>query len=151
MLPRSEWEHLIPHAGSMCLLDAVVDWDAEHLHARSEGHRNDDHPLRSGGRLNAVHLAEYGAQATAVHGALKARVAGSQGPRPGMLVALRDVRLAVEYVDPLPGCLDIHVHCLYADEAGSQYDFRIACDGRLLAEGRCAVIHAAPGPDAPRP
>lgn len=141
MLPRSDWEHLIPHAGAMCLLDAVVDWDEESLHARSEGHRAADHPLRSEGRLHAVHLAEYGAQAAAVHGALRARAAGVDKPRPGLLVALRDVRLEREFIDDLPHALDVHARCLYADESGTQYAFRIEHAGELLAEGRCAVIH----------
>ncbi len=142
MLAKSDWEHLIPHAGGMCLLDAVVDWDDVHLHARSEGHRDVGHPLRHDGRLHAVHLAEYGAQAAAVHGALRARAAGAGRPRPGMLVALRDVRLALEFIDDLPGALDVHARCLYADEAGTQYAFRIEHDGKVLAEGRCAVLHA---------
>jgi predicted hotdog family 3-hydroxylacyl-ACP dehydratase len=145
MLEKHDWAHLIPHAGDMCLLDLVVSWDEENLHARSEGHRADDHPLRSGGRLHAVHLAEYGAQAAAVHGALRAREAGVAAPRPGLLVALRDVRLAVEFIDALPGALEVHAHCLYADEAGTQYAFRIEHAGEWLAQGRCAVLHASGG------
>lgn len=142
MLPKDDWAHLIPHAGSMCLLDAVVSWDEDTLHARSEGHRSSDHPLRSGGRLHAVNLAEYGAQAAAVHGALRARKAGAGAPKPGLLVALRDVRLAVEFIDDVPGALEVRAHCLYADEAGTQYAFRIEHAGEMLAEGRCAVLHA---------
>jgi hypothetical protein len=59
-----------------------------------------------------------------------------------MLVALRDVRLALEFIDDLPGALDVHARCLYADEAGTQYAFRIEHVGKVLAEGRCAVLHA---------
>ncbi|GAB3023226.1 phosphotransferase [Oleiagrimonas citrea] len=141
MLPKSDWAHLIPHAGGMCLLDVVEAWDDTAIHACSEGHRDPANPLRRDGRLHALHLAEYGAQAAAVHGALRAREAGAGAPRPGMLVALRDVRLACEYVDDLPGVLQVHAECLYADDAGTQYAFRIEHDGVLLAQGRCAVIH----------
>jgi len=143
MIGRDELESLIPHAGGMCLLDAVLEWDDAHLHARSEGHRAAGHPLRHAGRLHAVHLAEYGAQAAAVHGALRARADGDAAPRPGLLVALRDVRLAVEFIDDLPGPLDVHARCLYADDAGTQYAFRIGHAGAILAEGRCAVLHAS--------
>lgn len=140
MLPRSDWDHLIPHAGSMCLLDDVLAWDETTLHAASEGHLRADHPLRGEDGLHAVHLAEYGAQAMAVHGALLARARGVETVRPGMLVSLREVELAVEFVPP-DGRLDVHAQCLYADDRGAQYSFRVEQGGRLLASGRAAVIH----------
>ncbi|MGH8502676.1 MAG: hypothetical protein ACREVE_09435, partial [Gammaproteobacteria bacterium] len=67
---------LIPHAGTMCLLDAVLEWDDESIHCTSETHRAADNPLRREGRLSALHAFEYGAQAVAVHGGLRARAAG---------------------------------------------------------------------------
>jgi predicted hotdog family 3-hydroxylacyl-ACP dehydratase len=140
MLPKSDWAHLIPHAGGMCLLDAVLAWDADTLHAGSESHRRRDNPLRGPHGLHAVHLAEYGAQAMAVHGALLARARGVETARPGVLVSLRDVRLQIEHV-PADGRLDVHAQCLYAHDAGAQYAFRVEQDGRLLASGRAAVIH----------
>jgi predicted hotdog family 3-hydroxylacyl-ACP dehydratase len=143
MLPKTDWEQLIPHAGSMCLLDAVQAWDAENLHAVSAGHARIDNPLRNAGRLHAVHLAEYGAQAMAVHGALLARSRDETTVRPGRLVSLRDVQLALEFVDQLDGHLDVHAKCLYADDGGAQYTFRVEHAGQLLASGRAAVIHPA--------
>ena len=140
MLPKSDWAHLIPHAGGMCLLDAVLAWDADTLHASSESHMRRENPLRGPHGLHAVHLAEYGAQAMAVHGALLARARGVEAARPGMLVSLREVQLQVEYV-PRSGRLDVHAQCLYADDAGAQYAFRVEHGGRLLASGRAAVIH----------
>ena len=47
ILPKSDWSTLIPHTGTMCLLDEVLEWDEVHLHARSAGHRNADNPLRA--------------------------------------------------------------------------------------------------------
>lgn len=146
MLDKADWAHLIPHAGSMCLLDTVHAWDAQTIHASSTGHTRIDHPLRSPAGLHAVHLAEYGAQAMAVHGALLARSRGSDAARPGMLVSLRDVQLMLEPVPPC-GRLDVHAQCLYADDAGAQYAFRVEQEGRLFATGRAAVIH--PGTELP--
>jgi len=140
MLPKSDWAHLIPHAGGMCLLDAVLTWDVDTIHAASEGHARPDNPLRGPHGLHAVHLAEYGAQAMAVHGALRARAGGVETVRPGMLVSLREVRLDVEYVSA-DGRLDVHAQCLYAGDTGAQYLFRIERAGQLLASGRAAVIH----------
>jgi len=141
MLAKTDWAALIPHQGAMSVLDAVVAWDETSIHAVTESHALADHPLRSDAGLHAVHLAEYGAQAMAVHGALLARAQGDSHVRPGRLVSLRDVVLSVEYVDPTVGCLDVHAESLYADGSGAQYAFRVEQNGRVLVSGRAAVIH----------
>jgi predicted hotdog family 3-hydroxylacyl-ACP dehydratase len=143
MLPKTDWAHLIPHAGAMCLLDAVLAWDARTIHALSASHARADNPLRGAQGLHAIHLAEYGAQAMAVHGALLARAQGVAVPPPGLLVSLRDVLLGAEYVDQLDGKLDVHAQCLYADSGSAQYAFRVEHRGRLLVSGRAAIIHPA--------
>lgn len=140
-LPKSDWAHLIPHAGDMCLLDAVRRFDDDTIHAVSSSHLDTAHPLRSAHGLHAVHLAEYGAQASAVHGALLARLRGIETVKPGRLVSLREFVLNVETLDGLAGALDIGAQRLYADQSGAQYSFRIEHAGALLASGRVAVIH----------
>ncbi|MGH8124769.1 MAG: phosphotransferase [Rhodanobacteraceae bacterium] len=139
MLPKADWEHLIPHAGSMCLLDEVVAWNTTSLHARSASHRRGDNPLRADGMLHAVNLCEYAAQAMAVHGALREREAGGSAG-PGLLVALRDVALRVGRIDDLPGSLQVHVECLLAMAGSLQYAFRVEHRGDVLATGRAAVM-----------
>ena len=138
----SDWRSLIPHRGAMCVLDEVVAWDGETIHARSRSHRSADNPLRSDGRLRAVHLCEYGAQAMAVHGGLVARESGGAAA-PGFLVALRAVELHVERIDDLPEPLDVHAEKLLGDDNGWQYAFRIEHAGTLLATGRAAVMAQA--------
>ena len=140
LLPDHAWiaAH-IPHQGGMCLLDAVLAWDATTLHARSDRHRDPAHPLRRDGRLSALHLCEYGAQAMAVHGGLRGRESGA-AVRPGMLVALRGVTLHVARIDDLPGALEGEAELLMEGEASQQYAFRISHSGMLLAEGRAAVV-----------
>jgi len=90
-----------------------------------------------------VHLCEYGAQAMAVHGGLLAQREGKVAA-PGLLVSLRSVRLHVARVDELPGPLDVHAIKLLDGGASWQYEFRVEHRGQVLAEGRAAVIHAAP-------
>lgn len=136
---KADWAALIPHQGGMCLLDAVVDWDAERIHARSASHRRADNPLRSDGRLRAVHLCEYGAQAMAVHGALLARAAGGTAA-PGYLVSLRGVELHRARIDDLDGDLDVHAERLLGGDGSWQYAFRIEHAGTPLASGRAAVM-----------
>ena len=141
MLAKTDFVDLIPHAGDMCLLDAVVAWDQSTIHAISTSHVSAMHPLRGEHGMHAVHLAEYGAQAMAVHGALLAKAQGATEPKPGMLVSLRGVKLAVARVDTLAGNLDVHAECLMADDSGAQYTFRIEHAGVEIASGRAAVIH----------
>ncbi len=133
------WRDLLPHQGAMCLLDEVVGWDDEAIHARSASHRAAGNPLRSDGRLRAVHLCEYGAQAMAVHGGLRARQAGGAA-KPGLLVALRGVQLHVARIDDLPAVLECEAEVLVEAEGSQQYGFRIHHAGTLLAEGRAAVM-----------
>ncbi len=134
---------LIPHQGSMCLLDEVVDWDEARIHCRSVSHRSADHPLRDALGLRAVHLCEYGAQAMAVHGGLLASAAGARA-RPGLLVSLRAVRIARGFVHELAGPLDVHAEKLIDTASSWQYAFRVEHEGAVLAEGRAAVMV---GPD----
>ncbi|URL58345.1 phosphotransferase [Luteibacter flocculans] len=141
MLAKTDFIDLVPHAGDMCLLDGVLAWEASSIHAVSTSHVLVTHPLRGANGLHAVHLAEYGAQAMAVHGALRAQAEDRAEPRPGMLVSLRGVTLAVERVDTLEGTLHVHADCLLADDSGAQYAFRIVHDGAEIASGRAAVIH----------
>jgi predicted hotdog family 3-hydroxylacyl-ACP dehydratase len=139
ILPKSQWQDLIPHAGTMCLLDAVIAHDATRLHAVSATHAHPDNPLRAEGRLHAVALCEYGAQAMAVHGALLARERGGRA-QPGYLVSLREVELQVEYVDDLTGALDVFAEQLLDAGRSLQYAFRVEYQGRVLAKGRAAVL-----------
>jgi predicted hotdog family 3-hydroxylacyl-ACP dehydratase len=139
MLPKANWQDLIPHKGAMCLLDAVAEHDATHIHAVSATHAGADNPLRADGRLHAVALCEYGAQAMALHGALLARERGGRA-QPGYLVSLREVELHVEYVDDLPGTLDVFAEQLLDAGGSLQYAFRVEHRGNVLASGRAAVL-----------
>ena len=145
MISREGILSLIPHQGSMCLWDRVLAWDETAIHLSAGNHRDAAHPLRADGRLHAVHLCEYGAQAMAVHGGLLARGAGGIAP-PGMLVALRGVELHAARIDDLPGDLECHAEVLAQSPVSQQYAFRIIHAGTLLAEGRAAVMLQAPPP-----
>jgi predicted hotdog family 3-hydroxylacyl-ACP dehydratase len=136
---RSEWIDLIPHAGAMALVDAVLACDPDRILARSDNHRSPGHPLRRAGQLHAIHLCEYGAQAMAVHGALIARAAGGRA-RPGLLVALRAVELTVDRIDRLPGALLIDARREHADAGAWLYRFQISHGADTLARGQAMVM-----------
>lgn len=137
VLTQEAWAALVPHAGAMALIDTVVDWNAVSIHAVAERHTPSEHPLRSSAGLHAVHLAEYGAQAAAVHAALLDKGEA----RSGRLVSLRDVQLTVEYVDLAGGRLDVWAERLLADQRAAQYAFRVEQREWLLASGRIMVMY----------
>ncbi|MBK8284675.1 MAG: phosphotransferase [Ahniella sp.] len=126
----------------MCLHDAVVSFDPQHIRLLAHGHHDLDHPLRRVGGLSSVHLSEYGAQAMAVHGGLLARAEGRRA-EPGLLVSLRGVNLFVTRLDDLPGPLETEAELVASTPTSWQYQFRIHHDGVLLGEGRAMVmLHA---------
>lgn len=139
MRSREDIAALIPHQGTMCLWEEVLDWDADAIRLRSHGHRDPAHPLRSHGRLRALHLCEYGAQAMAVHGGLLARASGGAA-RPGFLVALRGVELRVARIDDLPGAIEAQARKLVDGGDSWQYEFDLHHHGVVLARGRAAVM-----------
>lgn len=140
-MSRAEIAALIPHQGGMCLLEHIVEWDEARIVLQTMTHLATDNPLRVNGKLRAVHLCEYGAQAMAVHGALKA--APDRAP-PGMLVSLRSVTFARDHIEDLSGPLRIEAVCLQAGQSSQQYSFQILHAGETIAAGRAAVLLTPP-------
>ena len=140
---RTQIEALIPHAGSMCLLEQVVSWNAVRIECIARSQRASDNPLRADNKLSSICGIEYAAQAMAVHGALCSR-AGSASRAPGFLASARDVRLACWRLDDLPpaSCdeLVLTSERQAADATRILCSFRLHHAGRELASGRVAVV-----------
>jgi predicted hotdog family 3-hydroxylacyl-ACP dehydratase len=136
---KAEIRTLIPHSGLMCLLDEVTQWDDGSITCVTNTHRDSANPLRRGGRLSVVHAFEYGAQAAAVHGGLRARSVGGTAP-PGYLAALRDARLHVVFLDDIGSPLQVCANRLFGDGANTVYECRVLADNALLANGRVTII-----------
>lgn len=143
-IEREQIAQLIPHAGSMVLLDRILEWDAGQLLAETQSHLRSDNPLRENGQLHAVHLIEYGAQAMAVHGGLLARAAGDP-VAPGLLVGLRDIEWQVDRLDTLSGALSLCAKRVFGDGGGWMYTFEAYADGQCLACGRISVMSGQTG------
>ncbi|MCD6061595.1 MAG: hypothetical protein K0S16_1906 [Moraxellaceae bacterium] len=139
----------IPHQGTMCLLDAVLGWDHEHIRCRAGNHRSPDHPLRAYGRLGAACGVEYAAQAMAVHGALVGESArGSAGdapPRAGYLAGMRGVTLHVDRLDTVDGPLSVNAQRITGDDNTVLYSFDVQAGKRTLLSGRAIVVLDAAG------
>ena len=129
----------VPHQGSMCLLDCVEAWDRERIRCRASSHRSADNPLRSYGRLGAACGIEYAAQAMAVHGALLAP-ADSRSARFGYLVSVRGTQLRVPRLDDIADDLLVEASCITRSESNILYQFSVSAAGRVLLDGRAAVV-----------
>ena len=136
---KAEIRTLIPHSDLMCLLDEVEHWDDRSIACISNTHRDPENPLRREGHLSALHALEYGAQAAAIHGGLRARAAGNIAP-PGYLAALRNGRLHVTRLDYIHLPLRIWATRLYGEGANTVYEFSLSVATVVLAEGRVTIV-----------
>ena len=143
LIDKAEIRSLIPHAGTMCLLDAVAAWDEQSITCLTDTHRDPANPLRREGRLSVLHAIEYGAQAAAIHGALCARAAGRTAS-PGYLVALRDACWSVAELDGIAALLEVVARPLLGDTGSWIYAIQISATGRLLAEARITIVLQQP-------
>ena len=137
---------LLPHAGTARMIERVVRWDREQIVAATTRHGAADNPLRKDGRLAAVHLAEFGAQAMAIHGGLLNRADGA-APKPALLVSVRDFKCSCDFIDDLPGELEVSARVLMAGASGFQYSFEVHHAGVLIANGRVAAMVREMGSD----
>ncbi|WP_455199414.1 hypothetical protein [Kaarinaea lacus] len=138
-IDRDELCSLIPHHGTMCLLDQVSYWDDSRVVCTTMSHRQTDNPLLRDGCLHVVNGAEYGAQAMAVHGGLMARREG-QALSPGYLAALRSVEFFTDHLDTIPTPLTIEAQQLLASGGSLIYEFTVSGADELLLKGRATVI-----------
>jgi len=135
---KADIAKVIPHAGNMCLLDGVLECDAQRIRCISSTHRDTDNPMRSGDRLLALCGIEYAAQAMAVHGAWDAKF--DKKPRAGYLAALRDVACHTMRLDDLSDDLIIDAEKTMGDDARVIYQFVIHAGATMIMSGRATVV-----------
>ena len=135
----------IPHAGTMCVLERLLRWDANEIVCSASSHRAPDNPMRTAGGLRAPVLIEYAAQAMALHGGLLAPP--GEHATPGYLASVRGVRFTVLRIDDIEGALQVRAQRLAGDTRQVMYGFAVHdAGGRLLAEGRATVVLNTPLP-----
>jgi predicted hotdog family 3-hydroxylacyl-ACP dehydratase len=136
---------LLPHRGTARLLQRLLHFSEAQVLVATATHRSPDNPLLHAGRLASVHLIEYGAQAMALHGALRTLESGGS-PRSALLVSVRDFRCSLDYVDDLAFDLEVSARELLSSAASWQYTFEVSHAGVTIASGRVAAMaHALPG------
>ena len=137
MLSRDEIAALLPHAGSMVLLDRVERWSDKDIVRSTRSHLAADNPLRRGAVLHALCGIEYGAHAMAVHGALASKVGKAQA---GVLASLRKVRCRVDRLDDIDGSLLVDATAVFGDRRRFIYEFALRSDETELMSGQAAVF-----------
>jgi predicted hotdog family 3-hydroxylacyl-ACP dehydratase len=146
LVNRAQIAGLIPHSGAMCLLDGVLEWDANRIVCVSRSHHAGGNPLRTDGRLPALCGIEYAAQAMAVHGGLAGKLAGR--PRAGYLANLRDVECGRSRLDDLEGDLVVEAEQCAGDGAHVIYRFKLRVGEVEVLSGQALVVLEAPGAPA---
>ena len=138
MLNRDWIAAHIPHQGSMCLLENVLECNGQRIVCDALSHTDPLNPLRAADRLGAATGVEYAAQAMAVHGALLAP--SDAAPTQGYLTSVRGLSLHVDRLDDLAGPLRISAERLSGDARLILYQFHIHHGERCLIEGRASVV-----------
>jgi len=139
-LTQEDIRGLVPHAGRMCLVEEVLEWDDARIVCRSDTHRAPDHPLSEQGKLSAIHAVEYGAQAMAIHAALLARQQGIAPKLGGYIAAIRGLQLHRRYVHDLGAMLTIQATRLGGEGGNFIYAIQVDAGDEPVLEARVTVM-----------
>ena len=130
---------LIPHQGTMCLLDTVERWDDTSILCTTTSHRDQTNPLRRDNQLEAICGLEYAAQAMAVHVALL-----QQGKDPrlavGYLGAVKNLMLRATRLDDVKGDVTVQATRLVGGVGSFIYAFRVSAEQQELLDGRASIF-----------
>lgn len=135
MLTRAQIDACLPHAGAMCLLDRVEQWDETRIVCEAAP-PTADHPFARAQGVPAIAAVEYAAQAAALHGAL---LDGNREPRRGMLAKLSDVALTAGWLDKSSSPLTVQAELLVRNTSGCMYSFMVHDEQGCRARGRLLV------------
>lgn len=130
---------LIPHHGTMCLLNTVEWWDETSILCTTASHRDATNPLRRDNRLEAICGLEYAAQAMAVHVGLL-----DQGKERrltvGYLGAVKNLMLQATRLDDVKGDLTVQATRLVGEVNSFIYTFRVSAEQQELLDGRASIF-----------
>ena len=136
-LTASDIEKLIPHSGSMCLLNSVLDWNQQSLRCAASSHRDIQNPLRNEAGLSSIYGIEYAAQSMAIHGALLDK---NNAGRQGLLLSVKDINFTIQRLDDIAHDLIIDAEMLIADNAMFSYKFCVSANGVDLVSGKATAL-----------
>ena len=131
---------LIPHQGTMCLLETVEQWDQTSITCRAVSHNDATNPLRYDNQLEAICGLEYAAQAMAVHVGLLEEQGRKHKMAVGYLGAVKNLTLRASRLDNVKGDLTIEATRLVGQAGSFIYTFRVSAGRRGLLDGRASIF-----------
>lgn len=136
-LSQQELCSRLPHAGSMCLLDSVIDHDENSIRCASTTHLNPANPLRNREGLGSLNGIEYAAQAMAIHRSLlQESISGQKG----YLVGVRNIKVTQQWLDQQTDELIIEANLLGASDEGAIYNFSLSSAQDQIISGRVIIM-----------
>jgi predicted hotdog family 3-hydroxylacyl-ACP dehydratase len=138
ILSKAALCRLIPHQGTMCLLDTVLRWDDTTIMCRTASHRDAENPLRRDDQLEAICGLEYAAQAMAVHVGLLQQ----EEPRHavGYLGAVKQLMLRTARLDDVEADLTVQATRLVGEANRFIYAFCVCAERQELLDGRASIF-----------
>ncbi len=130
---------LIPHHGTMCLLDTVERWDKTSILCTTASHRDATNPLRRDNRLEAICGLEYAAQAMAVHVGLLEQGKERQLTM-GYLGGVKNLTLRTIRLDDVTGYLTVQATRLVGELNCFIYAFRVSVGPETFLDGRASIF-----------
>ena len=130
---------LIPHHGTMCLLDTVEQWDETSILCTTASHRDATNPLRRDNRLEAICGLEYAAQAMAVHVGLLDQGKGRR-LTVGYLGGVKNLVFRAIRLDDVKGNLTVQATRLVGEVNCFIYAFRVSAEQQELLDGRASIF-----------
>lgn len=130
---------LIPHHGTMCLLDTVEQWDDTSIICTTASHRDATNPLRRDNQLEAICGLEYAAQAMAVHVGLLEQ-GKDRRLTVGYLGAAKSLMLRTTRLDDVKGDLTVQATRLVGEVGSFIYAFRVSVERQGLLDGRASIF-----------
>lgn len=138
VIDKNEIRKRIPHAGDMCLIESVTQWDQDSITCLSGTHTDTSNPLRNKNKLPVSALIEYGAQAMAIHGSLlNENFDEAQG---GYLAALKNIHFSDVSLSNIREEIIIFANKIYSDGKNMIYDFSVSDSENELVSGRATVF-----------
>jgi predicted hotdog family 3-hydroxylacyl-ACP dehydratase len=139
-MSKADLCRLIPHQGTMCLLDTVEQWDETSIICKTASHNDAANPLRRDNQLEAICGLEYAAQAMAVHVGLLEDEGRKQKMAAGYLGAVKNLTLRASRLDNVKEDLTIHATRLVRQGGSFIYTFRVSAERQELLDGRASIF-----------
>ena len=138
LISKNDLYQLLPHRGTMCLLDSVLHWDMKTIVCAASSHRDYSNPLRRPEGVETICGLEYAAQTMGVHIGLTN--CSNRGTAIGYLGSIKTLKVYVPYLDVFNGNLEICSEKKFFQETGFIYTFIIRAEDKDLLKGQASIF-----------